>query len=36
VGIGHPIPETLRALKRELPRLESQGVELVFVSELVR
>jgi hypothetical protein len=36
VGIGHPHPETLRVLKRELPRIESEGIELVHVSELVR
>ena len=36
VGIGHPYPETLDALRRALPELERQGVELVFVSELVR
>lgn len=36
VGIGHPHPETLRSLERELPRLEEEGVELVYVSQLVR
>jgi len=35
VGIGHPHPETLRVLRRMLPELERDGVELVFVSELV-
>jgi hypothetical protein len=35
IGIGHPHPETLRALERALPQLERQGIELVFVSELV-
>lgn len=36
VGIGHPHPETLRVLQRMLPELQSEGIELVFVSELVR
>lgn len=36
VGIGHPYPETLAALRRAIPDLESRGVELVFVSQLVR
>jgi polysaccharide deacetylase 2 family uncharacterized protein YibQ len=35
IGIGHPHPETLRALTRKLPELERQGIELVFVSQLV-
>lgn len=34
VGVGHPYPETLRALEKNLPLLEGEGVELVFVSEL--
>lgn len=36
VGIGHPHPETLRALERALPELVQEGIELVFVSELLR
>ncbi|MFH1689170.1 MAG: divergent polysaccharide deacetylase family protein [Candidatus Eisenbacteria bacterium] len=36
VGIGHPHPETLRVLRKALPELESEGIELVFVSELVK
>jgi polysaccharide deacetylase 2 family uncharacterized protein YibQ len=36
VGLGHPHPETLRALRQVLPELESEGIELVFVSELTR
>jgi polysaccharide deacetylase 2 family uncharacterized protein YibQ len=36
IAIGHPHPETLEALKEMLPRAEAQGVQLVFVSELVR
>ncbi len=35
VGIGHPHPETLRVLKDVLPELREQGIELVFVSQLV-
>jgi len=35
IGIGHPYPETLRALERILPELESEGIELVYVSQLV-
>jgi polysaccharide deacetylase 2 family uncharacterized protein YibQ len=35
IGIGHPYPGTLEALRRELPLLENQGIELVFVSQLV-
>jgi polysaccharide deacetylase 2 family uncharacterized protein YibQ len=34
VGIGHPHPETLRALRAEAPRMMEQGIEFVFVSEL--
>jgi polysaccharide deacetylase 2 family uncharacterized protein YibQ len=36
VGLGHPYPETLRALRKVLPELEREGIDLVFVSELVR
>jgi uncharacterized protein len=35
IAIGHPYPETLELLERELPELESRGVELVPVSGLV-
>ncbi len=35
IVIGHPHPETLRVLRELLPRLPSQGVELVYVSALV-
>jgi polysaccharide deacetylase 2 family uncharacterized protein YibQ len=34
IGIGHPYPETLRSLKRLLPRLVERGVELVGISAL--
>lgn len=36
IAIGHPHPETLQALKEELPRAEAEGVRLVVVSELVK
>jgi polysaccharide deacetylase 2 family uncharacterized protein YibQ len=36
IAIGHPRPDTIAALAQGLPRLESRGVRLVFVSELVR
>ncbi|MCB1802305.1 MAG: divergent polysaccharide deacetylase family protein, partial [Gammaproteobacteria bacterium] len=36
IGIGHPYPETLAVLERELPRLAERGVELVPVSQLVQ
>jgi polysaccharide deacetylase 2 family uncharacterized protein YibQ len=36
IAIGHPHPETLRALKEMLPQAEAQGVHLVVVSELVK
>lgn len=35
VGICHPYPETLRALRQELPRLAARGVRFVTVSELL-
>jgi polysaccharide deacetylase 2 family uncharacterized protein YibQ len=34
IGIGHPNPETLRALRRMLPGMAERGIELVPVSEL--
>lgn len=36
IVIGHPHPETLRVLRDVLPRAQTQGVELVHVSALVR
>jgi polysaccharide deacetylase 2 family uncharacterized protein YibQ len=36
IAIGHPRPDTIAALAQGLPRLESRGIRLVFVSELVR
>jgi uncharacterized protein len=35
LAIGHPHPETLSLLERELPRLRQQGIVLVPVSRLV-
>lgn len=35
IGIGHPYPETLAVLARELPLLEAEGIELVPASRLV-
>ena len=36
IAIGHPHPTTIAALKRFLPQLERDGIELVPASELVR
>lgn len=35
VAVGHPFPETLEVLERELPRLKEQGFELVTIGELL-
>jgi uncharacterized protein len=35
IAIGHPHPETLRALRELLPTAEARGVHLVHASELV-
>ena len=35
IAIGHPHPATIEALRKMLPQVKSQGVQLVFVSELV-
>jgi polysaccharide deacetylase 2 family uncharacterized protein YibQ len=35
IAIGHPHPATLRALREMLPKAAGEGVQLVFVSELV-
>ncbi|MBD3348323.1 MAG: hypothetical protein GF400_03885 [Candidatus Eisenbacteria bacterium] len=34
VGIGHPHPETLEALRSEIPEMQARGIEFVLVSEL--
>jgi polysaccharide deacetylase 2 family uncharacterized protein YibQ len=36
IGIGHPYPETLEYLTRALPLLQSDGIELVGIRDLVR
>jgi polysaccharide deacetylase 2 family uncharacterized protein YibQ len=36
IAIGHPHKETLEALREMLPQLEARGVELVYVSEVLR
>ena len=36
LAIGHPYPETMAMLERELPRLEEKGVELVRVKTLLK
>ena len=36
IGIGHPYPETLEALKRTLPKLNKLGVEVVPITSLLR
>ncbi len=36
LALGHPYPTTLAVLERVLPKLESSGVHLVPVSELVK
>jgi polysaccharide deacetylase 2 family uncharacterized protein YibQ len=36
VGIGHPFPETLQALKENIHLLEKYDVRPVFASQVVR
>lgn len=36
IGIGHPYPETIAALKEAISELENEGVEVVGLSELVQ
>ena len=36
ITIGHPHPQTLQVLREELPHAAAEGVQLVFVSDLVR
>lgn len=36
IAIGHPFPETLELLERELPKLQNEGIELVTISELLQ
>ncbi|QXI38185.1 divergent polysaccharide deacetylase family protein [Pseudomonas xantholysinigenes] len=35
VLIGHPYPQTLEVLARELPRLSSQGIQLVSLRQMI-
>lgn len=35
VAIGHPYPETIRALKESVPALAADGVDVVGISELI-
>jgi len=35
VLIGHPYPQTLEVLAREIPRLKQQGVELVNIRQMI-
>jgi polysaccharide deacetylase 2 family uncharacterized protein YibQ len=35
VAIGHPYPATIELLERELPKLNSDGIELVSIRELL-
>lgn len=36
IGIGHPYPETMEVLKRELAHVDAYGVRLVPVSQIVK
>jgi polysaccharide deacetylase 2 family uncharacterized protein YibQ len=36
IAIGHPRPATIAALANGVPRLEAQGIHLVFASDLVQ
>jgi polysaccharide deacetylase 2 family uncharacterized protein YibQ len=36
IGIGHPYPETIAMLKEMLPELQSEGVKLIPVSEMIQ
>ncbi|WP_079230030.1 divergent polysaccharide deacetylase family protein [Pseudomonas putida] len=35
VLIGHPYPQTLEVLERELPKLKSQGIELIRLKQMI-
>ncbi|MDD0976334.1 divergent polysaccharide deacetylase family protein [Pseudomonas fontis] len=35
VMIGHPYPQTLDVLERELPRLKAQGIELIEIHQMI-
>lgn len=36
IGIGHDHPLTLKVIQEIIPEIENQGIEIVFVSELVK
>jgi len=36
IAIGHPHPTTLQVLEEDLPRLQREGISLVFASQIVR
>lgn len=36
VAIGHPRPDTIAALREEVPRIQARGIRLVFASDVVR
>ena len=33
--IGHPYPQTLEVLAREIPRLKAQGIELIGLPQMI-
>jgi len=35
VMIGHPYPQTLAVLERELPRLKAQGIEWIDIKSMI-
>jgi polysaccharide deacetylase 2 family uncharacterized protein YibQ len=35
IGIGHPYPETLAVLNKELSSLDSKGIRLISVSQMI-
>lgn len=34
IGIGHPFPETLTAIREAIPKMRAQGIVLVYASQL--
>lgn len=35
VLIGHPYPQTLQVLEKQMPRLKSQGIELISLAQMI-
>ena len=35
IGIGHPYPETISVLRRILPKIEAEGIDIVRLSKLI-